>query len=83
VDISPKVQNTQDTIHRLHEVQEEGRSRSFLEGETKYPWEEIQRQSVEQRNKGHPETAPPGDPSLQTPKPETIADAKKCLLTGV
>ena len=33
--------------------------------------------------KGHPETAPPGDPShIQTPNPETIADAKKCLLKG-
>ena len=33
--------------------------------------------------KGHPETAPPGDPShMQTPNPDTIADAKKCLLTG-
>ena len=27
--------------------------------------------------------APPGDPShMQTPSPDTIADAKKCLLTG-
>ena len=33
--------------------------------------------------KGHPETAPPMDPShLQTPNPGTIADAKKCLLIG-
>jgi hypothetical protein len=32
--------------------------------------------------KGYPETAPPLDPShLQTPNPNTIADAKKCLLT--
>jgi hypothetical protein len=39
---------------------------------------------VEQRlRKGHPETAPPRNPShLQTPNPDTIADAKKCLLTG-
>ena len=28
-------------------------------------------------------TAPPGDPSyMQTPNPEIIIDAKKCLLTG-
>jgi hypothetical protein len=33
--------------------------------------------------KGHPETAPPEDPShLQTPNPVSIADAKKHLLTG-
>ena len=35
------------------------------------------------RKKGHPETAPPRDPShLQTPTPDTIADDKKHLLTG-
>jgi hypothetical protein len=28
-------------------------------------------------------TAPPGDPyHMQPPNPDTIADAKKCLLTG-
>jgi hypothetical protein len=33
--------------------------------------------------KGHPETAPPGAPShKQKPNLDTIADAKKCLLTG-
>jgi hypothetical protein len=33
--------------------------------------------------KGHPETFPPEDPShMQTPNPDTIADATKCLLTG-
>ena len=38
---------------------------------------------AETERKGHPETAPPGDPShTQTPNPDTIADAKKCLLTG-
>ena len=36
------------------------------------------------RRKGHPETGPPRTPShLLTPNPDTIADAKKCLLTGV
>jgi hypothetical protein len=50
--------------------------KSFSEGGTKYSWKEIQR-------KFHPEPAPPGDPShIQTPNPDTIADAKKCLLTG-
>ena len=35
----------------------------------------------EQCRKGHPETAPPGDPfHLLTPNLDTIADAKKCLL---
>jgi hypothetical protein len=33
--------------------------------------------------KGHAETAPPGDPShMQTPNLDTVADAKKYLLTG-
>jgi len=32
---------------------------------------------------GHPETARPGDPAhTQTPNPDNIADAKKCMLTG-
>ena len=31
----------------------------------------------------HPETAPPRDPShIQSPNPDTIVDAKTCLLTG-
>jgi hypothetical protein len=49
---------------------------SFLEGGTNYSREEIWGQSLEQRlRKGHPETAPPGDPShIQTPNPDTIAD---------
>jgi hypothetical protein len=33
--------------------------------------------------KDNPETSPPEDPShMQIPNPDTIADAKKCLLTG-
>ena len=29
------------------------------------------------------ETAPPGDPShIQSPNPDTVVDANKCLLTG-
>jgi hypothetical protein len=45
---------------------------------------EIQGQNVEQRLKeGHSDTAPSGDPShIQTTNLDTIADAKKCLLTG-
>jgi hypothetical protein len=45
--ISPEAQNTQDTIRKTHETQEEGRPKwilqSFLEGETKYPWKKLQR----------------------------------------
>jgi hypothetical protein len=38
---------------------------------------------IRDSSKGHPETAPPGDLSpMQTPNPDTIADAKKCLLRG-
>jgi hypothetical protein len=59
VDISPEAQNTQDTTHRPNEAQEEGRPKygyfkPFLEGGTKYPWEEIQRQSMAQRLKKRP-----------------------------
>jgi len=59
VDIIPKAQNTQDTIYRPHEAQEDRKTKvwmllSFLEGETKYSQEEIQRQSVEQGLKERP-----------------------------
>ena len=56
----------------------------FFEGGTKHLWEELQRQRVEQRLKeNHPETALPGDPShIQSTDPDTIVNAKKCLLTG-
>jgi hypothetical protein len=50
VDISPETQNTQDTICKTHETQEEGRLkwilRPFLEEETKHPWKEVQRYSL-------------------------------------
>jgi hypothetical protein len=57
---------------------------SFLEGGSKYPWEEIQRQSVEQRLKERPSRdSPPEDPShIESPNSDTIVDANKCLLTG-
>jgi hypothetical protein len=50
----------------------------------KYPWIELQRQSLELRWKErHPETVPPGDPShIQPPNPDTIAYARKIFLTG-
>ena len=35
-------------------------------------------------SKGHPQAAPLGNPShIQSPNPDTIVDANKCLLTGV
>jgi hypothetical protein len=58
VDIIRKAQNTQDTIYRPHEAQEEGRPKcgyvilwSFLKGDIKYQWEKIHRQRVEERLK--------------------------------
>jgi len=56
---------------------------SFSEWGTKYPWKEFQRPSSEKtwRN-DHSETAPLGDPlHKQSPNPDTIADANKCLIT--
>ena len=57
--------------------------RSFLEGGTKYPLVEIQRQSVEPKVKERPsETVPPGVPShIQSPNLDTNVDGNKCLLT--
>ena len=56
---------------------------AILVGGTKY-LQETQRQSVEQRLKERsPRDCPTWDPShLQSPNPDTIVDAKKCLLTG-
>jgi hypothetical protein len=55
MDTSPEPLNSKDRIHRSHETREEGRPLpSFLKWGTKYPWEEIQRQSVEQRLKERP-----------------------------
>jgi hypothetical protein len=55
VDISPEAQNTQDTIHKPHETQEEGRPQcEYFKRGIKYPWKELQRQSVEQRLKERP-----------------------------
>ena len=55
-----------------------------------YPNESESRQRLKQnqtiiwdRRKDHPETAPPGDQShKQPPNPDTIANARKILLTG-
>ena len=50
----------------------------------KYPWEEIRRQSVEQRLKEKPSRdCPTWDPShIQLPNLDAIVDSRKCLLTG-
>jgi hypothetical protein len=50
VDISPETQNTQDTIYKTKE-EKVWKLQYFLEGGTKYPWKELQRQSLEQRMK--------------------------------
>jgi hypothetical protein len=56
---------------------------SFLGWRTKYPWNELQRQSSELRFKKGPSRDCPGDPSHKTPPvPNTIAYASKILLKG-
>jgi hypothetical protein len=56
---------------------------SFSESGTKYSWEQVWRQSVEQRLNERPSrdclTWDP--PHIQSPNPDTIVDAQKCLLT--
>ena len=81
--LNPKIQFT-DHMKLKEKENQMWVLQSFLEGVTKYSWEEIQRQSVEQKlKKGHPETAPPGDPShKQLPKADTSVNAKKSMLTG-
>jgi hypothetical protein len=58
VDINPAVWHTQDIIHRPHDALEDGRSKCgiFLEGVSKYPLEEVQRQSLGQKLKERPST---------------------------
>ena len=57
---------------------------SFLEGGTKYPWVEIQRQIVEQRLKERPFRDCPNWRSIPytVSKPIPFVDANKGLLTG-
>jgi hypothetical protein len=52
-----------------------------LEGGSKYPWEEIQTQSVEQKLKERQFSDFPtwGSSHIQLPNPDTIVDAKKVL----
>jgi hypothetical protein len=88
VDISPEVQNTQDKIHRPHEAQEEGRTVDTLgllrrenkiltEGNTEIKCgAETEGMTIQRLNHL-------GNPSyIQSPNPDTIVDANKCLLTG-
>jgi hypothetical protein len=56
--------------------------RSFLEEGTKYQWEEIQKQSVEQRLKERPSRDCPTPGSIPVTKPRHYVNAKKCMLTG-
>jgi hypothetical protein len=43
----------------------------------------LTQRDLREEGPSHPETAPPGDPShIQSPNPDTIVDANKCLLTG-
>jgi hypothetical protein len=53
-------------------------------GNKKFPWKELQRQSLELRWKdGLSRDCPTRDPShIQPPNPNTIAYARKLLLTG-
>jgi hypothetical protein len=83
VDINPKATNNQDTIHRPHEAQEEGRPKwvlwSFLEGEQNTHRSKYGDKVLSTLRKGHPETVPPEDSShIQLPNP----DAKNCVLKG-
>jgi hypothetical protein len=56
---------------------------SFLEGGTKYSWDEIWRQSVDQRVKERAfRDFPNWGSYIQSPNLDTVVDAKKCLLTG-
>jgi hypothetical protein len=58
-------------------------SQKFLTQNCSFLKETQRKKWSRDRRKGHPETAPPRDPSfLQKPNPDTIADAKKRLLTG-
>jgi hypothetical protein len=49
----------------------------------KIPMGGVTKCGAETEGKVHPENAPLGNPShIQSPNPDTIVDANKCLLTG-
>jgi hypothetical protein len=57
--------------------------RFFLEWWTKYRKLDSYKEWSRDWRKGHPETAPLGDLShIQSPNPDIIVDANRCLLTG-
>ena len=89
MDISPKSPNIQDTIHKPHEAQEEGKlkcgylSPSYKDNKVLTGANMEIKCRAETTQKGHPETVTPADSShIQLPNPDTIVDAKKCMLTG-
>ena len=88
MDISPEARNTQDTVHKLHETQEKGRPKCGYFDPSKKGKQNNHGRSYRDKvlsrdwRKGHPDTAPPGDPShIKSPNQDTFVDAK-CLLTG-
>jgi hypothetical protein len=85
----PRSSESQDTIHRPHEAQEWRKTkvwvlRSFLEGVTQYTWEQIWRQSVEQRLKERPSRDCPTEGAIlyTDTKPRHYCGCQKSLLTG-
>ena len=70
MDISPKAWNTEGTIHRPYEAQEEGSVDALvlLRRGNKIPTEGNMETKCGAETEGrHPETAPPGDPSHMQP----------------
>jgi hypothetical protein len=80
-EVTQSQKNTHD-MHSLISGYYPRSSESFLEGETNYPWNELKRQSSEQRLKEPPSRdCPLGDLSHKQPL-DTMADSNKSLLTG-
>ena len=78
---SPKVWNTQDTIHRPYEAHEEERPKCRYYSASQKGEQNSHRRKYGDKmwskdlRKGHPETVPPGDPShIQLPNLNSIAD---------
>ena len=86
MNISPefRIPKIQSTDHMKLKNKEDQSVDTSLRRGSKYPWEEILRQSIEQKLKERPSRdCPTGDPShIQTTNPDTIVDSNKCLLTG-
>jgi hypothetical protein len=89
VDISPVAPNTEDTIHRPCEAQEGGTPKCGCFSPSKKGKQNTLGSKYGDKvwnkdwRKDHPEMAPLGDScQIQSPKTDTIVDAKKCMLTG-